>query len=97
MITVWGSIEAQAGKLEAVIQLSLEHVHRSRLEPGCISHSVQADVENDHRLVFFEEWADMSALQVHFAVPASGAFVASVSELAVGPPQMKIYESTQVG
>lgn len=97
MITVWGSIEAKAGKLEAVTQLSLEHVHRSRLEPGCISHSVQTDVENDHRLVFFEEWADMSALQVHFAVPESGAFVTAVSELAVGPPQMKIYEATQVG
>lgn len=97
MITVWGSIEAQAGKLEEVIQLSLEHVHRSRLEPGCISHSVQVDVENDHRLVFFEEWADMPALQVHFAVPESGAFVASVSGLAVGPPQIKIYDSTPVG
>jgi quinol monooxygenase YgiN len=97
MITVWGSIEAKAGNLEEVVRLSLEHVHRSRLEPGCISHSVQADVENDHRLVFFEEWADMPALQVHFAVPESGAFVASVSALAVGPPQIKIFESTQVG
>ena len=33
MIIVWGSIEARAGKLEEVLQLCLEHVHRSRSEP----------------------------------------------------------------
>jgi len=46
MIIVWGSIEARADKVEEAKQLSLDHVRRSRKEPGCISHSVQADVEN---------------------------------------------------
>ena len=93
MIVVWGSIEALEEKLDEAIQLSLEHVHRSRKEPGCISHNVHIDVENSNRLTFFEEWADMAALQTHFAVPESGLFVESISELAVGPPTMKIYEN----
>jgi quinol monooxygenase YgiN len=96
MIIVWGSIEVLADKLEDVVQLSLEHVHRSRNEPGCISHSVQADLENRNRLIFFEEWEDMSALQTHFKLPESGNFVSNVSKLAVGPPSIKIFESTQV-
>jgi hypothetical protein len=52
-------------------QLSLEHVHRSRKEPGCISHAVHVDCENSLRLVFIEQWADRAALSIHFAVPAS--------------------------
>jgi quinol monooxygenase YgiN len=95
MIVVWGSIEAIAGKLAEAVQLSLEHVHRSRQEPGCISHNVHTDVENGNRLIFFEEWADMAALQTHFAVPESGQFVENISTLAVGPPAIKIYEATQ--
>ncbi|MEP5764121.1 MAG: putative quinol monooxygenase [Halieaceae bacterium] len=97
MIIVWGSIEALGGSLEEVTRLSLEHVRRSRTEPGCISHSVQADVENPSRLIFFEEWQDMVALQTHFAVPESGQFVQQVSELAAAPPDIKIFESTPVG
>ena len=96
MIIVWGSIEAMPDKTEEAIQLSLEHVHRSRKESGCISHSVHIDAENPQRLVFFEEWADMAALHTHFAVPESGDFVERVGRLAVGPPEMKIFESTLV-
>jgi quinol monooxygenase YgiN len=96
MVIVWGSIEAIADKLEDVVQLSLEHVHRSRNEPGCISHSVQADLEHRNRLIFFEEWEDMAALQTHFEVPESVNFVSSISELAVGPPSIKIFESKRV-
>ena len=96
MVIVWGSIDAMAEKMEEVISLSLEHVQRSRNEPGCISHHVHIDVENRERLIFFEEWADMSALQAHFAVAESGIFIESVARLAVSPPHIKIFESTQV-
>ena len=60
-------------------QLSLEHVHRSRKEPGCISHAVHVDCENPLRLVFIEQWADRAALLTHFAVPASRDFVQGVA------------------
>ena len=93
MIIVWGSIQAQPNHLEEVIQLCLEHVHRSRLEAGCISHSVQIDVENSNRLVFFEQWQDMPSLQAHFQVPESGQFVTAAAKLASCEPEMKIYQS----
>ena len=96
MVIVWGSIEAKAEKIEEVMQLSLAHVQRSRREAGCISHSVQSDLENGSRLIFFEEWEDMPALQAHFKLAESQDFVASVSSLAVGPPSMKIFTASQV-
>ena len=94
MIIVWGSIEARAGKFDEVLRLCLEHVHRSRSEPGCISHSVQIDAENPNRLVFFEEWQDMPSLQTHFKVPESNVFIKGVSQLTAGAPDMKIYNAT---
>jgi quinol monooxygenase YgiN len=94
MIIVWGSIEARPDTIAEVTRLSLAHVHRSRNESGCISHSVQVDVENPNRLVFFEEWENMPALQQHFAKPESVDFVNSVSELAVTAPVIRIFDST---
>ena len=62
MIVVTGSVTARQDSFDAVKKLSLEHVHRSRSEPGCISHAVHVDCENPLRLVFIEQWADRAAL-----------------------------------
>ena len=94
MIIVTGSIQARADRLDELLALSLEHVRRSRAEPGCVSHAVHQDCENPHRLVFVEEWADRAALLSHFSVPAARAFVRSATALATEPPAMKIYDAT---
>jgi quinol monooxygenase YgiN len=79
MIVVTGSVTARKDSLDEVARLSLAHVHRSRKEPGCISHAVHVDCEEPLRLVFFEQWADRAALLAHFAVPASRQFVSALA------------------
>ena len=96
MIIVIGSILARAHGLDQLIALSLEHVRRSRSEPGCLAHAVHRDVENPLRLVFVEEWSDRAALAAHFAVPGSLAFVAGMRALAAEPPQIRVYEAAPV-
>jgi quinol monooxygenase YgiN len=96
MIVVTGSVTARQDTFEEVRRLSLEHVHRSRTEPGCISHSVHVDCENPLRLAFIEQWADRAALAAHFAVPASRNFVRALGPLAAGPPTIEIYEATKL-
>jgi quinol monooxygenase YgiN len=96
MIIVTGSILAKADTLDKLLALSLEHVWRSRTEPGCLNHVVHQDCENQLRLVFVEEWSDRKALEVHFALPASHAFVKAASALAAEPPKMNIYEATAI-
>lgn len=96
MIIITGAIEAKPEHLDDVLRLSIEHVERSRKEPGCISHNVHIDAENPNRLVFFEQWADNDAVQTHFAVPESGAFVQRAGQLAVGPPELNIYTAEKV-
>ena len=93
MVIVTGSVQVRPESLDEAIAISLEHVHRSRTEPGCISHAVHQDVEDPSRLFFFERWRDRGALDAHFAVPESGAFVVALGRLTVSRPDMLIYEA----
>jgi quinol monooxygenase YgiN len=96
MIIVTGVIQARVDSIERLRELSVEHVARSRAEPGCLEHGVAVDADDGLRLVFFERWADRAALQRHFDVPASRTFVAEVARLAVRRPRIDIYEASRV-
>jgi quinol monooxygenase YgiN len=91
-VVVTGSIQARPERIDELLALSLEHVRRSRAEPGCIAHAVHRDLEDPLRLVFVEEWADRAALLAHFAVPASRAFVKAAAACATDVPAMALYE-----
>jgi quinol monooxygenase YgiN len=93
MIIVTGSVQGRPDTINALLALSLTHVHRSRTEPGCLLHSVHFDAEDPLRLVFLEHWADADALRAHFAVPASREFVNELAALTVAAPEMHIYEA----
>ena len=93
MIVVTGSVTAREDSFDEVRKLSLEHVHRSRAEPGCISHAVHVDCENTLRLVFIEQWADRAALLAHFAVPASRGFVRALQPLSAAASSIQIYDA----
>ena len=96
MIVVTGSVTAREDSFDQVRELSLEHVRRSRMEPGCIAHAVHVDCENPLRLVFFEQWADRTALLNHFAVPASREFVKSLQSLAAAATTIELYDATRL-
>src|SRR6202161_1585000 len=96
MIVVTGSVTAREQTFDEVRQLSLEHVHRSRNEPGCISHAVHVDCEHPMRLVFIVQWADRAALLAHFAVPASRDFVRALQPLAAAATTIQLYDATQL-
>jgi quinol monooxygenase YgiN len=96
MIVVTGSVTAREDSLDEIRTLSLEHVRRSREEPGCISHAVHVDCENPLRLVFIEQWADRAALLAHFAVPASRDFVRALQPLAAASTTIEIYDATRL-
>lgn len=96
MIIVWGSVIARSGQVDALLELSLDHVRRSRREDGCLDHGAYVDAENRDRVVFFEKWVDEPALRTHFKVRESIEFVAGVSALADGAPTIEIYEANQL-
>jgi quinol monooxygenase YgiN len=97
IVIVTGTVVARPENLNEVLAASLEHVRRSRAEPGCISHAVLQDIEDENRLVFFERWADRTFLDDHFRVPASADFVRAVTGLAAEPPSMVISQASRSG
>ena len=97
MIIVTGSVTARPDSFDALRKASLDHVHRSRTEPGCISHSVQVDCEDPLRLFFFERWSDMDALKAHFVQPGSVQFIAAVHSLASASDSISMYEASAAG
>jgi len=90
MLIVTGSVRARPERIARLLELSIEHVHRSRLEPGCLVHSVHRDAEDESRLVFLDHWTDADALRAHLAVPASIDFVREAAALSMTAPEMSI-------
>lgn len=96
MLIVLGEIIALDSHREAILTSSLEHVARSRQEPGCLSHEVSTDPANPNRLLFAERWRDKEALADHFALPASQAFVASLKGRIAAPPELTVYDANEI-
>jgi quinol monooxygenase YgiN len=94
VIIVNGSITGTEATIDELLARSLEHVRRSREEPGCISHAVALDAENPLRLVFFEQWEDIAALKTHFGVPAAIEFARLAVDLGEVPPTLDLFEAS---
>ena len=90
MLVVTGSVTARPETFEALLEAALEHVRRSRGEPGCLRHSVNIDCEDPMRLFFYEEWSDRAALDAHFAVRESLAYMKIARELAASGSKVRI-------
>jgi quinol monooxygenase YgiN len=96
MLIVPGSLVARENTFEELRAQALEHVRRSRKEPGCLSHAVHVDCENSLRLVFVEEWENREALRAHFAVPESRGFVKAARTLAAEASPISIFEAEKI-
>jgi len=97
MIIVTGAMVARPETFEPLLELCLAHCARSRTEHGCVSHAVSVDAENPLRLVFFEEWSDRGALEVHFRDPEARGFVRDSRSLMSAGTPMRIYEVVDAG
>jgi quinol monooxygenase YgiN len=91
MIIITGSAQIRAEHFEEALHLGVEHSARSRKEPGCLAHNCHVDAEDPLRIVFVEQWADMAAVQAHFAVPESRDFVTELRSFAIGKPDISLF------
>ncbi|MGZ3402094.1 MAG: putative quinol monooxygenase [Phenylobacterium sp.] len=90
MLVVTGSVTARPETFQVLRQAALDHVSRSRTEPGCLTHGVAADCEDPLRLVFYEEWVDRAALDAHFAQAGSLEFMRAVRDLSAASTRVRI-------
>jgi quinol monooxygenase YgiN len=95
MILVTGKVTAKPDTIAQMLRVSTEHVHRSRKEPGCISHDVSIDADDPLTLHFIERWADAAALKAHFRVKESQEMWKALQTLAADPGAMHMYEAQE--
>jgi quinol monooxygenase YgiN len=91
-VLVLGTVTTTTDDLPELLEAALAHVHRSRLESGCISHHVTQDPEDHQTLHFVERWRDRAALDEHFRQPGSATFVEVAQRLATAPPTIDVYD-----
>jgi quinol monooxygenase YgiN len=95
-ILVIGTVTASREIIAEMLRVSTEHVHRSRKEPGCISHHVSIDADDSLTLHFTERWESVEALKTHFRGPQSRAIWKRLQELAARPGAMHLYEAMAI-
>ncbi|MEA2683606.1 MAG: hypothetical protein QOK05_1934 [Chloroflexota bacterium] len=89
---VTAALDLRPDQLEEALRMSVEHVLRSRAEPGCISHDVYQDVQDANRVLFMERWADRAALEAHFAVPEAVAFSRAIGGMTTTRTRLEIHD-----
>ncbi len=53
------------GSIEAFKKVAAQQVHSTRQEKGCLFYSLFEDVANPGDFLFYEEYADQAALDIH--------------------------------
>ena len=96
MIVVNARIEATEATISALKDAILKMEAASQAEDGCHDYTFSVELGNPNALRITEKWADMAALEAHFATPHMAEFQQA---MASNPPQgveAHFYEATEV-
>ena len=96
MIVVTARVFARAEAIDEVLRLCTEAAAQTVHEPGCLSYEVFRSAAEPDTVLFLERWADMAALQVHFAVPALAEMGARLRELTARRGELTFYEAQEI-
>jgi quinol monooxygenase YgiN len=91
-ITVVATFQAKPGK-EAELQKALiSLVAPTRKEAGCLNYDLHVSPEDPGKCLFHENWTSKAALDAHLKNTHIQALLPQINELAVGMPEIKIWE-----
>ena len=96
MHIIVAEMKALPGKVEQVATVLETLLAPSRAEPGCISYRFFYSHDDSERIMFYEEWQDMAAIEFHFATEHFEALGGQLDGLLDGEPKMDIFEASTV-
>jgi quinol monooxygenase YgiN len=85
MIVVTGRVKVAPENHERFVPVATTMCASSREEAGCRGYRVYADLEQNDRYVFVEEWDDDESLQRHFAQSHTATFMQALIPLLAEP------------
>lgn len=74
VLNVW--IEAVDGREDELAKQLFALVTPTRKEPGCLSYRLHRDPENRRKFMFYEEFTDQAALDLHNGASYFRSFIA---------------------
>ena len=92
MITLVAIAQAKPGKEKVLEQTLLALVPQTRQEAGCINYDLHRSLDKKGGFVFYENWADRTALEQHRTMPYMVDLRAKAVDLLAEPLQIELYE-----
>jgi quinol monooxygenase YgiN len=92
MIIVHGQFPILKEQQARAHKLMQEMAAASRLETGCVSYEFYAALTNPCKLLLFQEWESVEALQDHFETDHMEIFLTHLPEILAGEIVTRRYE-----
>ncbi len=97
MLVVAGYIRIDPRHRNEAVAAARAAMQATRQEPGCISYTLSADLEDASLFHVFEEWKNQAALDGHFAQPHMADFQKTIAAVGVVAMHVRRYAVSQVG
>ena len=97
MIVIAGHFLLDPSKREQAVAAAREMQRETRKEPGCISYSFTADLDEPGCFRIFEEWQSEAALFAHFQMPHMAKLQQAMGGLGVREMKVQRYDVAKVG
>ena len=91
-ITVVATFQAKPGKAEELKRALISLVAPTRKEAGCINYDLHQSPDDPGKFLFHENWTSKAALDAHLKMPHIQVLLPRMDELAVGMPDIGIWE-----
>ena len=91
-ITVVATFQAKPGKEAELRAALIGLVAPTRKEAGCLNYDLHILPEDPAKFLFHENWTSKAHLDTHLQSAHIQALLPRVPELAVGMPDIKIWE-----
>jgi quinol monooxygenase YgiN len=92
IVTVVATFQAHPGKETELKNALLGLVAPTRKEAGCINYDLHQSTEDAGKFLFHENWTTKAALDAHLQNTHIQVLLPRLSKLAVGMPEIKIWE-----
>ncbi len=91
-ITVVATFQAKPGKAEELKRALISLVAPTRKEAGCLNYDLHQSPDDPGKFLFHENWTTKAALDAHLQMPHIQVLLPRMDELAVGMPDIVIWE-----
>ena len=97
MLVIAGTVSIDPANVETATEAAIVMMQETRKEPGCISYTFSASLEEPGTYRIFEEWESQEALDAHFTAPHMATFQKAMGGMGVRAMEVQRYEIAKVG